>query len=365
MIKIQNKTKKYIFLIMISMGLSACSLAPKEEVLPDAPIITTGNVKPYRSVEVIQGDIIEKVKFDCVYEAFSTEQLGFAVNGKRIDHIYVSEGDYVAAGDILADLEMDDINNQIVTRRKNIEHLNLRLSNEKEKKELAMKNYLMLQNVDGYQDQLAKAYELEIVNYENSISKIMDDLHIEQMRYESLEKEVRDRQIIAGINGIVSYVASFNRYDRSNKDKNVISIYDPDTMVFVVSNQNPELFNTGDSMSVLVSGTEYQGTVIRPDESEDTDESSKKINEVYIKVEDENNSLQSGDRGEITFTLTQLYDVLYLPSVAVYEEEGKAFVYIEDEGGFKSIKEVEIGLKADGKVEIISGLQKADKVIIN
>ena len=46
-------------------------------------------------------------------------------------------------------------------------------------------------------------------------------------------------------------------------------------------------------------------------------------------------------------------------------KRGKAFVYIEDEGGFKSIKEVEIGLKADGKVEIISGLQKADDKVMN
>ncbi|NLL00510.1 MAG: efflux RND transporter periplasmic adaptor subunit [Clostridiales bacterium] len=365
MIKMIEKTKIVMFLIIVSLGLSACSLAPKEELLPDAPIIQTAAIKPYQSVEVIQGDIIERVKFDCTYKAFDTEQLSFAINGKRIEHIYVSEGDYIEAGDILADLEMNDIYDQIETRRKNIELLELRLSNEKELKELTMNNYMMIRNTDGYQEQLGTKYELEIINYEKSINKIIDDLKIEQMRFDSLNQDVKDRQIVAGIKGIVSYVASFNRYDTSNRDKNVISIYDPDTMVFVVTNPNPDLFNVGDKVNILVSGTEYEGIVIRPDKHDDTDESAKKTNEVYIEVEDEANLLQSGDRGEITFTLTEIYDVLYLPSVAVHEEDGKAFVYIEDEGGFKSIKEVEIGLQADNKVEIISGLQKGDKVIIN
>lgn len=365
MIKMTDKIKKYMFLFIISIGLSGCSIAPKEELLPDAPIIQTSAIKPYQSVEVIKGDIIERVGFDCTYKAFDTEQLSFAINGKRIDHIYVSEGDFIEAGDLLADLEMGDINEQIEIRRKNIELLELRLSNEKELKELALRNYMMIKNTEGYQVQIGHRYELEVVNYENSISKINDDLFIEQMRYDSLKDDVKNRQIIAGIKGIVSYVASFNRYDTSNKEKNVVSIYDPDTMVFVVSNANPDLFNIGDKIDILVSGTEYQGIVIRPDESDDTEESTIKSSEVYIKLEDDDNNLQSGDRGEITFTLTELYDVLYLPTVAVHEEDGKAFVYIEDEGGFKSIKEVEIGLQADRKVEIISGLEKGDNVIIN
>lgn len=365
MIKMTDKIKLSVLLFAVSLGVSGCSLAPQEELLPDAPIIQTSAIKPYQSVEVIKGDIIEIVKFDCTYKAFDTEQLSFAINGKRINHIYVSEGDYVEAGDLLADLEMSDINDQIEMRSNNIELLELRLSNEKELKELALRNYTMLKNTEGYQEHMGHKYELEIVGHENSIKKINDELYIEQMRYDFLKDDLKSRQIIAGISGIVSYVASFNRYDTSNKDKNVVSIYDPETMVFVVNYPNPDLFIEGDSINILVSGTEYQGVVIKPDDLENNEESANKSNEVYIKLVNEENALQSGDRGEITFTLTELYDVLYLPSVAVHEEDGKAFVYIEDEGGFKSIKEVKIGLQADRKVEIISGLDQGDNVIIN
>lgn len=363
--KIIEKLRVILFLLMISIGLSGCTLAPKEEVLPDAPIIQASAIKPYQRVEVIQGDIIEKVKFDCIYRAFDTEQLSFAVNGKRIDHVYVSEGDFVEEDDMLADLEMSDIGEQIGIRRKNIDLLQLRLANEEELKELTMYNYSMVKNTDGYNNEIGRRYEQDIINYENSINRIKDELHIEQMRYDGLMEDLESRQITAGINGIVSYVASYNRYETSNMDKNFITIYDPDTMVFVVRDPNPELFNIGDIITVLVSNTEYQGTVILPGDYEDHDEIATTNQDVYIKVEDKNNLLQSGDMGEITFTLTELYDVLYLPSVAVHEDEEKAFVYIEDEGGFKSIKEIKIGLKADRKVEIISGLEKGDNVIYN
>lgn len=365
MMKRTVKIRILMISFMLSFGLSGCSLAPKEEVLPDAPIIQTSAIKPYQSVEVIQGDIIETLTIACTYKAFDTEQLSFAINGKRIDHVYVKEGDHVEAGDILADLEMNDIKDQIEVRRKNIELLKLRLSNEKELKGLALSNYQILKNTKGYHDQIGLRYELEILNYENSINKINDEMQIEQMRFDSLQEDIESRQIVAGINGIVSYVASYNRYDHSDNDKNFISIYDPDTMVFVVSGADPELFKTGDIIDILVSNTEYQGVVIRPQDYEDSNETSSTIQDVYIKVEDKNNLLQSDDRGEITFTVTELYDVLYLPSATVHEEDGKAFVYIEDEGGFKSIKEIEIGLKADKKVEIISGLEKGDNVIYN
>ncbi len=129
-----DKIRIYILLFIITIGLSGCSLAPKEEQLPDAPIIRTSAIKTYKSVEVIKGNIIERVKFDCTYKAFDTEELSFAINGRRIDHIYVSEGDLIKAGDLLADLEMGDINDQIEMRRKNIELLELRLSNEKDLK---------------------------------------------------------------------------------------------------------------------------------------------------------------------------------------------------------------------------------------
>ena len=57
-------------------------------------------------------------------------------------------------------------------------------------------------------------------------------------------------------------------------------------------------------------------------------------------------------------------DVLYLPKSAVSKLGDKDVVYREDENGFKSPVEVKVGLVAQNKAEIVSGLEEGDAVIV-
>jgi HlyD family secretion protein len=86
---------------------------------------------------------------------------------------------------------------------------------------------------------------------------------------------------------------------------------------------------------------------------------------VYLKTDDKQGQLQDKDIGEITFILNELKDVIYLPQAAVHKGNDKMYVFVEDEGGFKSMKEVETGLSLDRKVEIKSGLSEGDIVILD
>ncbi|MNO05628.1 HlyD family secretion protein [compost metagenome] len=56
--------------------------------------------------------------------------------------------------------------------------------------------------------------------------------------------------------------------------------------------------------------------------------------------------------------------MLYLPVSAVYEENGVSVVYVEDGDGFKSVKEIKTGFTAERKIEILSGLEEGDSVIL-
>ncbi|HWT27064.1 MAG TPA: HlyD family efflux transporter periplasmic adaptor subunit, partial [Mobilitalea sp.] len=160
-------------------------------------------------------------------------------------------------------------------------------------------------------------------------------------------------------------IASFKDGDRSNKNISFITIYDPATMVFITNGENSSLFKQGQKVSITVDEVAYQTEVISGEEF--TKKASPDLNSgaVYLKAEDKENQLQNGDRGEVTFINNELKNVLYLPSAAVQKENGKSIVYVEDDGGIKSVKEIQTGLEAAGKVQVISGLNEGDSVILD
>ena len=55
--------------------------------------------------------------------------------------------------------------------------------------------------------------------------------------------------------------------------------------------------------------------------------------------------------------------MLYLPASAVSSYDNNYLVYYVDETGMKRSKPVEIGLKANGLIEIVSGVEEGEMVI--
>lgn len=363
----RNKKKLSLvltFLLIFIFATSGCGLAPKEEVLPDAPVLPETEVKSYKKATVVRGDIIQNVKVECTYKAFRTEELKFGVDGKKLAHMYFEEGDKVHAGDLLADLQMDDLTEQIKTQTENIEEINMKIANEKELLDWAINTLYRLRNVEGFTAEMASSYESEIAQHEDTIKSLEEDLSLDEQRLDKLNEEVKKHQIYAGIDGIILEIKDFGSKDVSDTDDTVITVYDPDTMVFETSGDNPELFKTGQKLTVTVGKDEYKALVIDPGEFKEgiSTEADSKVK--YLRITDSENYPNNEARGEIVFTLKELKNVLYLPSTAVHEDNGKTIVYVEDEGGFKSVKEIQTGFKADRKIEILSGLNEGDTVIL-
>ena len=76
-------------------------------------------------------------------------------------------------------------------------------------------------------------------------------------------------------------------------------------------------------------------------------------------------TLEGNDRGTLVLVLDERTDVLRVPSGAISTINGEAVVYYQSESGFKTYKNVTIGLEAEGMVEIISGLEEGEEVIVS
>lgn len=355
----------YAAFIIFILSTSGCSLAPKEEVLPNAPVLKNVVVEEYKKVSVVRGDITDSTVVECTYTAFRDEKFNFPGNGHRLTSISVEKGDMVEKGQVMAEVELQDLMTQILNKKNAIESIEMKIAQAEELKQWAQNTRSALSVYDEYNEQMNDSYNQEIENQDNTLSKLMDDLRIEELRLESLEDDVRSRKLIASWDGIVASVASYNEWETATKDKTYITLYDPETMVFVTNGKFSELFQVGDQLIVTVADMEYVAQVISSDEFAESLDQNNVGKEVYLRIISEGAQPERGDRGTITFVHKEYKDVLYLQSSVVLSDNGKYLVYVEDESGFKVLREIEVETTVGDKYIIKSGLNDGDSVIMN
>jgi len=89
------------------------------------------------------------------------------------------------------------------------------------------------------------------------------------------------------------------------------------------------------------------------------------VYEVFVVIKNIPPFMRSGMTANVNFIVGEKENVLTLPTEAIRGEKGKNFVMLVNADGIKPIqKEVELGLSDGKKVEILSGLQEGDRVII-
>ena len=75
--------------------------------------------------------------------------------------------------------------------------------------------------------------------------------------------------------------------------------------------------------------------------------------------------LESGNTGAVNVVLDERKGVLYTLAEAVKTANGQRIVYCLDENGMKIMKNVETGLEAGEWIEIVSGLEEGDSVVLD
>ena len=81
-----------------------------------------------------------------------------------------------------------------------------------------------------------------------------------------------------------------------------------------------------------------------------------------IKINNNNLELLSGSLLEITVKFN-LRNSLSVPDTSIMMEGEKSFIYVVSDDNIANKIEVEIGLRGDGKVEIISGINEGDLIV--
>lgn len=317
----------------------------------------TNDVRGAYEFTTVTRDTVQKTKIIAAnYQQVKTENLSFGTAGGRLAGVYVELGDEVKKGDLLAELYCEEeklyfteLEYTMKTQRMQIEHL-------KEQRNLELTQLAKEKSAYTTAEYQSKLKELED-SYRTQIEDLEDKIYIENMEYTYLKQLLEAYRIVAGMDGTVTFVGETGSDFVSWPGYKMFTISDGEELAFLSSEKDYiPYFTLGETYVFATStGVEYR-TVL------------EEINEVAGTMRFElvggQGSTSIGQRVLYTLVLEERENVLSLPSNAVHNVGEGTYVYYFDENGNRQIKEVQVGLIASGKVEIVAGLSEGDEVIL-
>ena len=338
------------------LSLSGCFLLPAEPEVPELPLVTPYSGAEYYTAQVTRGDLTLVQTVNCTFSATRTETLKFNAVDKRYGSIFVTVGQEVTAGTLVAELDAETVKEQLCQAEEDIARLELQASCAEKALELALREE-ELRKADNTTASDARAADLAY--YQAS-------LEIREQKREELSAELESLRLYAGIDGTVTYVKTAKEGDTSSKAETVAIITDTASSMFTGSTDAWKWLTPGTHVNVNTGDTEYPCVAVSAASLglEDTvDPRGNKT--VYLKLEGP--ELPTGDniRGSVQLLLDSRENVLILPRRAVFTVGDQYYVYYEDESGLKTAKPVGCGLEAGWYIEVTEGLTEGDTVIVS
>ncbi len=148
----------------------------------------------------------------------------------------------------------------------------------------------------------------------------------------------------------------------------VITLADPAELVLMSIPAVEDLNKLAVGMQAVVrlssqQGQEYTATISNiPLDLTSASALSSGNNAVQVTLNEQSDVLRLGDAATILIKVDARQDVLWLPPAAIRSFQGQDFVFVES-GGVQRRVNVVLGLKANNRVEIVSGLEEGQQVV--
>jgi len=263
-------------------------------------------------------------------------ELRSEISGKIIKILF-KEGSYVNKGDLL--IKINDADLQAQLRRAESK---VKLSEEKESR----------------QRQLRDGNLISQEEYDNTVG----ELNVNQADYDLIKAQIDKTEIRAPFGGIVglrsvsegSYVTTSTVMARLQNFNNI-------KVDFSIPEKYSASVKTGDELEFKISGSNrlFQAKVYAIEPKINPGTRTLQIRAICNSSYKE---LIPGAFANVELNLKQIADAILIPTVSIVPElKGqKVFLY---KNGIVNAQNVEIGIREETRVQIISGLQKGDTVI--
>lgn len=392
--KIKTHKKKIIFVLMtiIFVGIIYTIFFKKDN---EEELI-------FETEKVVKGDIQVGISVDgkIVFDTWNMEFL----NSGTVENIYVKLGDVVTKNQMLASSDSSTEDNKVAQSKAELDISNLnvnKLSEEgadyKIKKETYKATKEKEDNEDDLYDKYVELYgkdapqtlaqkikedsaEADVKNAKKQLDQV--EVSYQSAKYQ-LEKSQAsyaasreaydkykitspvDNVLVAQINGTVGSVVGS---DKTSGSDPFIVLVDPESFWFESYVEDIEALKIESEMKAYIEidaypDQQFEGKVIFVSPVAEIDSNDLASYKVIVSIDETEVKFLSDMAGSVELVSKEVKDVFMVSNEAVRDNNGRKIIVVKSENGFEE-REVTVGFTDSKKVEIKSGLQIGEEVVI-
>jgi multidrug efflux pump subunit AcrA (membrane-fusion protein) len=390
-----KKVKKIVLYAVIAIAIIGCGTVAKNKLFSGKKNTNTAVAVSKTSVEVQTATTTEKNSGDTYKATLEAYQQGIISSklSAKIVSVSVENGQYVNAGDTIATLDDQDIQNNIKTAQAQLEVNQQQLNAAQQQlnsAQVAMEKLKI--NVDDAQrnyDRQKTLFESQAISQtefeaaektlnsykadydtgnasiqtaQASIATAQANIDAQKVNLAKNQSDLDNTVIKAPISGVISD-KSMNIGQMATQGGVLAKINDISSVYATIQVPQEKISGVkiGQSAAITVDGSDrnYEGTVQTMDSAADA---TTRVFNCKVKIDNSDKSLLPGIFGKVQLISEEKTQVITVPINALVGNEGDYSVFINDNGTAKKTKVI-IGETDGNNVEIISGLQDGEQII--
>ncbi|MGB5688772.1 MAG: efflux RND transporter periplasmic adaptor subunit [Woeseiaceae bacterium] len=333
------KTTKPIIAILALMGsalLAGCGVG--EASVSDEATAEKATPVPVEVAQAYRTNIYATYMATATITSDADAPVVARVAGEIVE-LLVEEGDRVVQGQVLARLDGERLRLEMLSAKANLKQARTEFERNKDLHARGLVSASMFDNLQYDLEELEATYKLKQLTYD----------------YSSI------RAPIAGV------VSAREVKPGQHLDANDVAFRITETSELLAHLQIPQSelskFAAGQTASIQVAsmpGKNFPATIARVSPTIDARNGTFRATAI---IENKKGDLAPGMFGRFTIAYEQHTDALVIPAAALLDEDDVNTVYVVSDGEVVR-RDVDVGILADGNIEILNGLSENEFVVV-
>jgi membrane fusion protein (multidrug efflux system) len=271
-----------------------------------------------------------------------------------INQILVKEGDRVKKGQVLVQLDDVDARLQVEMAEARVKEAEVSLETDR----TTLSRYQKLLENKVIPLQTYDDLNLKVKLDEARLAMAKADLNLAM-------QSLLDHQIVSPIEGVINLkIAALGEHVNVAPKDEIMKIVqmDPLELEFYVPENWATMVRLGSRIGFTVKAfSEERFTATLQFISPTADPSTRNVRMKAV-VQNPHHRLKPGFFSEVSIPTGTNPHALFIPEAALLSEKGKLFVFVIEDG-VAHRREVEMGVRMEGQVELVKGIQKGQQVV--